>query len=146
MLHDRLAQDLYTEICRIPLIDVHSHIDPRRPTARNLDDILNAPSYTALAQAAGMEPAAVGPEVVPCLGADELVFHLDKPEVRQRLAKATAVEVGDTATLRQGVTRLFESLRQHGAKACVVSMPTDFRLMSGPLRDGFLSRMLQARQ
>ena len=30
MLDDRLARDLYAEICRIPLIDPHSHINPHR--------------------------------------------------------------------------------------------------------------------
>src|SRR5215813_12004506 len=37
---------------------------------------------------------------VPCLRTDDLVFHLDKAEVRQRLARATRVEVGDPANLR----------------------------------------------
>ena len=32
---------------------------------------------------------------VPCLRTDDLVFHLDKPEVRQRLARATGGEAGD---------------------------------------------------
>jgi glucuronate isomerase len=57
MLHDQLARDLYTEICRIPLIDPHTHIDPRRPTARNLDDILGYHYYTELAHSAGMDKA-----------------------------------------------------------------------------------------
>ena len=35
---DTLANDLYSEIVKIPLIDPHSHIDPHRPTARSLDD------------------------------------------------------------------------------------------------------------
>ena len=39
---------------------------------------------------------------VPCLRTDDLVFHLDKPEVRQRLAKATGIEVGDVAELAPG--------------------------------------------
>src|SRR6476646_11083250 len=37
---------------------------------------------------------------VPCLRTDDLVFHLDKPAVRERLAKATGIEVGDSASLR----------------------------------------------
>jgi glucuronate isomerase len=52
MLYDRLAQDLYTEICHIPLIDPRSHIDPHRPTARSLDDILGYHYYTELAHSA----------------------------------------------------------------------------------------------
>ena len=54
MLHDPLVRSLYTEICRIPLIDPHSHIDPHHPTARSLDDILNYHYYTELAHSAGM--------------------------------------------------------------------------------------------
>src|SRR5260370_32674377 len=57
MLHDQLARDLYTEICRIPLIDPHTHIDPRRPTARHVDDILGYHYYTELAHSAGMDKA-----------------------------------------------------------------------------------------
>ena len=37
---------------------------------------------------------------VPCLNADDLVFHLDQPDVRQRLANVTQVEVGDWPTMK----------------------------------------------
>src|SRR5262249_15555016 len=60
---------------------------------------------------------------VPCLRTDDLVFHLDRPEVRQRLAKATGIEVGDAFTLRRAVTALFERFTRHGARACAVSLP-----------------------
>jgi glucuronate isomerase len=63
---------------------------------------------------------------VPCLRTDDLVFHLDRPEVRQRLAKAAGVEVGDVATLKQALQRLFEHFVRHGAKACAISLPPDF--------------------
>ena len=36
MLSDRLARDLYTEICLIPLIDPHSHINPHAAAAKSL--------------------------------------------------------------------------------------------------------------
>ncbi len=62
---DRLVRDLYTEICRIPLIDPHSHIDPRRPAARNLDDILGYHYYTELAHSAGMDKGPLDPSVLP---------------------------------------------------------------------------------
>jgi glucuronate isomerase len=62
MLHDRLAEDLYAEICRIPLIDPHTHIDPLRPAARHLADILGYHYYTELAHSAGMDQAAVDVE------------------------------------------------------------------------------------
>ncbi len=218
MLYDPLAQDLYAEICRIPLIDPHTHIDPRHPTARGLDELLGYHYYTELAHSAGMDKGALAPHVdpgervrailyqmaqfdntaayewfleiaraflnypgervsladcallcdtagqlmsrpdweqqvlqqsniekvfltndfddtlegfdtkryVPCLRTDDLVFHLDKPEVRKRLAKATGVEAGDLASLRQALTRLFEHFTGHGAKACAISLPPSF--------------------
>src|SRR5437764_6287163 len=54
LLHDPLVQDLYSEICRISIIDPHSHIDPHQPTARSLDDLLGYHYYTELAHSAGM--------------------------------------------------------------------------------------------
>jgi glucuronate isomerase len=235
MLNDRLAQDLYSEICHIPLIDPHSHIDPHRATARSLDDILGYHYYTELAHSVGMDKAALGPDIgprdrvrailyqmtqfdntvqymwfleiaraflnfqgerltladcnwlcnaaetlmakpdweewvlhrsnlemvfltndfddplkgfdtqryVPCLRTDDLVFHLDKPEVRQRLAKATGIEVGNLATLQQAVTKLFEHFRRHGAKACAISLPPDF--VPQPVPDNQLSQVLAPR-
>src|SRR5438270_7765107 len=195
MLHDPLVRSLYTEICRIPLIDPHSHIDPRAPTARSLDDILGYHYYTELAHSAGMDQAALAPNApprerdrailgfldrldntaqygwfldicrsflgfqgdcvaagdcdslcaaaektmhqpdweaqvlaktnvekifltndfddplddfdtsryVPCLRTDDLVFHLDIPAVRQRLARATIVDASDAALMRQAL-------------------------------------------
>src|SRR5947207_4440699 len=218
MLHDQLARDLYTEICRIPLIDPHTHIDPRRPTARNLDDILGYHYYTELAHSAGMDKAVLavsdprervraimyhmaqfdnttqyvwfveivraflgfeGERVtladctwlwdaaerlmaqpgweeqvlqrshldkifltndfddsltgfdttryVPCLRTDDLVFHLDQPEVLKRLQKVAALEdVKDTTTLREAIQKLFDHFTRHGAKACAISLPPDF--------------------
>ena len=43
---DALVSDLFGEICKIPLIDPHSHIDPHRPASRRLDDILGYHYYT----------------------------------------------------------------------------------------------------
>jgi glucuronate isomerase len=218
MLHDRLAQDLYTAICRIPIIDPHSHINPHQPTARSLDDILGYHYYTELAHSAGMDKWPLKAEAdphdrvrailyqmaffdnttqyqwfleivrafldfegerlsladcawlcksaeqlmaqpdweervlhrsniervfltndfddplqgfdaaryVPCLRTDDLVFHLDKPEVRQRLAKATGIEVGDVPSLRRALTALFDHFTRHGARACAISLPPDF--------------------
>src|SRR5438132_6243400 len=63
---------------------------------------------------------------VPCLRTDDLVFHLDKVEVRQRLATATGIEVDDTSSLRQALTSLFDHFTRRGAKACAISLPPDF--------------------
>jgi glucuronate isomerase len=218
MLYDSQAQDLYDELCRIPLIDPHTHIDPRRPAARNLDEILGYHYYTELAHSAGMDHAPLAPDVdprervrailthmerfdntvqfswfleiarsflgfqgkkltaadtdalwaaadkamarqdweeevlrrsnvekvfltndfddplegfdtsryVPCLRTDDLVFHLDKREVRERLVKATGVEVGDAASVRAAFAKLFEHFISRGARACAVSLPPNF--------------------
>jgi glucuronate isomerase len=218
MAADGLVKDLYGEIVRIPLIDPHSHIDPHRPAARSLDDILGYHYYTELAHSAGMDKAPLAAEVsprqrvrailahagrfdntvqyswfleiartflgfqgsrlgpddadplfdaaerlmgqpdweeqvlrrsniekvfltndfddplegfdtaryVPCLRTDDLVFHLDKPEVRRRLAKATGVEAGDAAGLRRAVRTLFEHFTRKGARACAISLPPGF--------------------
>ena len=218
MSADALVRDLCSEICKVPLIDPHSHINPHRAASRGLDDILGYHYYTELAHSAGMDQAPLRPEVaprervravlsymdqldntvqyrwfleiartflgftgdrvtaadtdalfdaaervfaqpdwetqvlkrsniekvfltndfddpltgfdtaryVPCLRTDDLVFHLDKPEVRQRLAKATGVEAGNAAAIRKAVRKLFDHFTRKGAKACAISLPPDF--------------------
>src|SRR5262249_30454963 len=59
-----------------PLIDPHSHIDPRAPTARGLDDILGYHYYTELAHSAGMDKAPLGPDVDPRERVRALVYHM----------------------------------------------------------------------
>src|SRR5262245_51156285 len=212
---DNLSRDLYAALCAIPLIDPHSHIDPFRPVARSLDDILGYHYYTELARSAGMPKDALADDVaprdrvksilgrmgrfdntvqyswfleiakqflgftgdrisaadadslfdtaktkfaqsdwekqvfektkleaifltnefddeldgfdpkkyVPCLRTDSLVFHLDKPRIRERLADATGVEVGDAQSLRKALWKLFARFKAKGAKACAISLP-----------------------
>jgi glucuronate isomerase len=218
MLHDPLVRTLYDELCRIPLLDPHSHVDPFAPTARGLDDILGYHYYTELARSAGMGHEPLRPDVdlrercrsilahmdrfdntaqygwfveivqtflgleiehvnvagtdrlfdtaasvfsrpdwedevfrrsnlekifltnnfddrldgfdttkyVPCLRTDDLVFHLDKPDLRTRLAKTTGIDVGDAPSLRRAIGSLFERFTKAGAKACAISLPPDF--------------------
>jgi glucuronate isomerase len=63
---------------------------------------------------------------IPCLRTDDLVFHLARPEVRQRLEKASGRSVGNAAALKQAIGRLFEHFTSHGARACAISLPPDF--------------------
>jgi glucuronate isomerase len=63
---------------------------------------------------------------VACLRTDALVFKLHEPAVHDRLAKATGVEVGDAASLRAAIRKLFEHFTAKGAKACAISLPHDF--------------------
>src|SRR2546423_4939498 len=63
---------------------------------------------------------------VPCLRTDDLVFKLHRPEVRNRLVKATGVEVRDARTIRDAVARLFQHFTSKGARACAISLPPGF--------------------
>lgn len=63
---------------------------------------------------------------IPCLRTDDLVFHLTKAETRQRLAKATGIDLTSAATLRQSIGCLFDHFTSHGARACAISLPPDF--------------------
>ncbi len=218
MLPDRLARDLNAEIVKIPLIDPHSHIDPRSPIAKGLDDILGYHYFTELAHSAGMGKEVLAADVparqrlrtilshldrldntvqyswfvdiarsflgftgqrirpedcdalcdaaervfgqadweeqvfqrsnlekifltnefddpligfdteryVPCLRTDDLVFHLGKPTVRERLARATGFEATDIHSLARAVGVLFTHFQAKGARACAISLPPDF--------------------
>src|SRR6202171_2370249 len=75
---DRLARDLYTEICRIPLIDPHSHINPHAAAAKSLDDILGYHYYTELAHSAGMDQTPLGKDVSPRERVRALVGHMNR--------------------------------------------------------------------
>ncbi len=77
MATDQLVHDLYAEIVKIPLIDAHSHIDPRRPTARSLDDLLGYHYYTELAHSAGMDKALLT-DASPRERVRSLLAHLDR--------------------------------------------------------------------
>jgi glucuronate isomerase len=78
MLTDRLARDLYTEICLIPLIDPHSHINPLKAPAKTLDDILGYHYYTELAHSAGMSQAPLAEDVTPRERVRAILGHLDR--------------------------------------------------------------------
>ncbi len=53
---DTLAKTLLKELDSLPVIDVHTHIDGRQPTATSLHDLLVIPAFNALAHASGMDP------------------------------------------------------------------------------------------
>jgi glucuronate isomerase len=74
---------------------------------------------------------------IPCLRTDDLVFHLAKPEVRSRLAKATGCESGSATEVRKAIGKLFDHFTRKGARACAISLPPDFSPapVSGPTAD-----------
>lgn len=64
---------------------------------------------------------------IPCLRTDELVFHIHKPSVRQRLATASGISLdGSLASLRQAMDQRFRHFIARGARACAISLPPDF--------------------
>ena len=63
---------------------------------------------------------------IPCLRTDDLVFHLARPEVRERLQQSSATEVSSAASLRTAIGRLFERFVGKNARACAISLPPDF--------------------
>src|SRR5262249_30324309 len=78
MNSDTLTQSLYTEICKIPLIDVHSHINPQQAASKTLDDILGYHYYTELAHSPGMDRAALAANVDPRERCRTVFSHLDR--------------------------------------------------------------------
>jgi glucuronate isomerase len=78
MTTDRLTDDLFREICAIPLFDPHSHIDPLRPVSRQLDDILGYHYYTELAHSAGMSQVPLGADVAPRERVRAILGHMDR--------------------------------------------------------------------
>ncbi|MBV8383686.1 MAG: glucuronate isomerase [Planctomycetaceae bacterium] len=75
---DPMAHELFDEIARWPIFDVHSHIDPHRPAARILDEVLGYHYYTELAHSAGMPTDKVAAELAPRVRARNLAEHLEK--------------------------------------------------------------------
>lgn len=63
---------------------------------------------------------------VPCLRTDDLVLKLHEPRTRERLAQATQLEAGDTASLRKALGVLFDRFVGKNARACAISLPPDF--------------------
>jgi glucuronate isomerase len=63
---------------------------------------------------------------IPCLRTDDLVFHLAKPEVRQRLEKATNTDVSNATGISQAIYKLFQHFVAKGARACAISLPPTF--------------------
>ncbi|MFN3193329.1 MAG: glucuronate isomerase [Aureliella sp.] len=63
---------------------------------------------------------------IPCLRTDELVFHFWKPEVRQRLAKCSGIEVASISDFANAIAQRFEHFVANGVKACAISLPPFF--------------------
>jgi glucuronate isomerase len=64
---------------------------------------------------------------IPCLRTDDLVFHLAKPSVQERLQRASGESVTGATTLRRALVRLFQHFTSRGARACAISLPPSFQ-------------------
>jgi glucuronate isomerase len=219
MMTKPLRNAIFDEIDQIPLIDPHTHINPHRPAAATLADLLGYHYYTELVHSAGLsrdhiEQPDLNPAdrvarlvsglpaientvqyqwlieicqqffgfeddrittrnwrdlydraaakmqqsdwalqvrqacklealfltndfddplegfdntvYVPCLRTDDLVFHLARPVVQERLQRATGQEIRGSATLTAAIGRLFEHFVRRRARACAISLPPDF--------------------
>jgi glucuronate isomerase len=74
---DPAARELFDEMLRWPILDPHSHIDPHRPAARNLDEVLGYHYYTELAHSAGMPTDRVASDLPPKARVRNLAEHLE---------------------------------------------------------------------
>ncbi|QDV27256.1 glucuronate isomerase [Aureliella helgolandensis] len=63
---------------------------------------------------------------VPCLRTDDLVFHLAKPAVRQRLQACSATSIDSLANLQVALRQRFEHFTAHQVRACAISLPPHF--------------------
>lgn len=102
MPQDQLSSDLYAEICRIPLIDPHSHINPHSPIAHGLDDILGYHYYTELAHSAGMDQAPLAKDVDPRERVRAILTYMDRFD--NTVQHAWFVEIARTFLGFQGPT------------------------------------------
>lgn len=64
---------------------------------------------------------------IPCLRTDDLVFHLGKDSVRERLQFCTDISIdGSLTNLRNALDQRFEHFIKNGARACAISLPPTF--------------------
>jgi glucuronate isomerase len=63
---------------------------------------------------------------IPCLRTDDLVFHLGKSAVRERLERMTDRSIDNAGALREAIGRIFEHFTAKDARACAISLPPDF--------------------
>lgn len=87
---------------------------------------------------AGFDPRVY----IPCLRTDELVFHLARPSVRERLERVTGEALGSVAGVRAALGQLFTRFTNKQARACAISLPPDFAPV--PVPEGRVETALQA--
>jgi glucuronate isomerase len=88
---DALTSRLYEQIRKIIVIDPHTHLNPLRPAAKSLDDLLSYHYWTELSHSAGM-PAA---DVAASLPAEQRVRNIARflPRLSNTAQYAWLIEV-----------------------------------------------------
>ena len=79
---------------------------------------------------------------IPCLRTDDLVFHLARPEVQDRLDNATNSSFNDPQSLKEALGQLFQHFTDHQARACAISLPPDFA--PAPVSDNRVRTAIEA--
>lgn len=77
---------------------------------------------------------------IPCLRTDELVFHLCRPQVIERLQACSGVGIQQLADLRSAIDQRFSHFIARGAKACAISLPPWF--VPAAISDGAAEKAL----
>jgi glucuronate isomerase len=90
---------------------------------------------------------------VPCLRTDDLVFHLGRSDVRERLENAAGLTPDNAGTFQEALQHLFQHFKSRGARACAISLPPGFSPQSVPqsaadalIADVFLGKALSESQ
>jgi glucuronate isomerase len=79
---------------------------------------------------------------IPCLRTDDLVFQLQRADVRERLESASQTSVTNLSSLRTAVGALFQRFVGRNARACAISLPPHFA--PGKVPDGRAQTALSA--
>jgi glucuronate isomerase len=77
---------------------------------------------------------------IPCLRTDEMVFHLYRPGVQQRLQACSGISITHLSDLRNAIEQRFQHFVANGAKACAISLPPSFTPVS--VSDGCAEKAL----
>ena len=84
--NDLRARELEDEMALWPIFDPHSHIDPHRPAARGIEEILGYHYYTELAHSTGMPSELVASSVAPGVRVRHLAEYLDRLDNTEQYA------------------------------------------------------------
>ena len=124
---------------------VYDNAETRFASTQWADTVLQESNVSAVFLTNDFDDALEGFDTaryIPCLRTDDLVFHLGRTEVLQRLEAASGASITDLASLRSALEQRFQHFSAAGARACAISLPPDFT--PAPVADGRASTALDA--